>query len=872
VAGLLPSKVREQALADEIESHIQLHIDDNVRAGMTPEEARREAILKLGGIEHVKEAYRDRNTIPVLEHLTHDIRYAIRQLRKNRGFACVAMLVLALGFCASVSIFAFVDAALIKPLPYTNPNQLVAVAERTSIFLRGPLSYPDYLDWKALNKVLGSLEVYTRTGFLLSTQAGAISVQATRVSDGFFRTLGVRPVLGRDFYKGEGLSGTARPVLMSYATWQKRYGGKKTVIGQGVSLSGIPFTVIGVLPREFEFAPGDRAEFWTTLDTSSSCATRRSCHNLDGIARLKDDISVRTAAAGMISIAKQLEKQYPDSNRGQGASVVPLSDVITGDIRPILLVLLGGAGLLLLIACSNVASLLLVRAEARTREVAVRRSLGASHARLISQFFIEGAVLVLAGAVLGLASAHWAIQLLTKLVPEDLMARTPFLLSLGLNVRVLAFAGTIAFFAAVLFSLTPAMHFSRAEMRKGLAEGSWGSSGNAWRRLGSKLVVLELATAMVLLAGAGLLAQSLYRLLRVELGFQPDHLATLVVAAPDITYGKDEAAAALGRQIVRRAASLPGVKSAGIASQLPVSFNGNTDWIRFVGKPYNGEHNEVNQREVSSGYFRTIGAKLLRGRYFAVAEDASKPRVVIINQALAKKYFPGEDPIGKQFGDSNLSPSSIRQIIGVMDDIKEGSLDSDIWPAEYLPFNQSPDTYFSVVVRTSQAPDSVLPALSAAVHRIDSNVGTIDEATMAERINGSPSAWLHRSSAWLVGGFAGLALVLSTIGLYGVVAYSVSKRTREIGMRIALGAEQSAIYRLILKEAAWLTLAGVAIGVVSSVPVTTFMRNLLFGVQLWDTATLLTVAAVLGVSALLASYIPARRAASVNPLEALRAE
>lgn len=872
LAGLVRHKRRERELADELDSHLQLHIDDNLSAGMTLDRARREAILKLGGIEPAKQVYRDRTTIPVLENLLQDVRYAVRQLRKNPGFTSVAVLVLALGMCASVAIFAFVDAALIKPLPYVNPNQLVGVMERTALFPRNNLSYPDYLDWKRLNKVFTSLEVYNRTGFLLSTPASAVPVQATRVSDGFFRTLGIHPVLGRDFYRGEDLSGAARTVMLSYPAWQQRFGEKKEVVGQTVRLGGIPFTIIGVLPRDFQFAPGDRAEFWTTLETTGSCATRRSCHNLDGIARLKNGVSVQTALADTSSIAKQLEKQYPDSNRGQGASVVPLSDIISGDIRPILLMLLGGAGLLLLIACVNVASLLLVRSEGRKREVAVRSSLGASRARLLSQFFTEGMVLVLGGAALGLASAQEAIQLLTKLIPEDLIARTPFLPGLGLNVRVLAFAGTIALFAVVVFSLTPAMHFSRAEMREGLAEGSRGSSGNTWRRLGSKLVVLELAMAVVLLAGAGLLAQSLYHLLRVDLRFQPDHLATLVVAAPEAGYGKDEQAVALGRQVVSRVASLPGVKSVGIATLLPVSFNGNTDWIRFVGRPYSGEHNDVNERDVSSDYFITIGAKLLRGRYFTDAEDASKPRVAIINQALARKYFPGEDPVGKQIGDTSLSPKSIREIIGVVDDIKEGSLDSDIWPAEYLPFNQSPDTYFSVVVRTSQAPEAVLPALSAAIRRIDPNVGTIEEATMEEKINGSPSAWLHRSSAWLVGSFAALALLLGVVGLYGVIAYSVSRRTREIGVRIALGAERRSVYQLILKEAGRLTGAGIVTGLACSVAAAALIRNLLFGIRSWDLLTLISVAAVLGVSGLLASFIPARRAASVNPLEALRAE
>jgi macrolide transport system ATP-binding/permease protein len=544
--------------------------------------------------------------------------------------------------------------------------------------------------------------------------------------------------------------------------------------------------------------------------------------------------------------------------------VMLLSEVIVGYIRPILLVLLGGAGLLLLIACVNVASLLLVRSESRQREMAVRSALGASRTRLIRQFVTEGLVLVVGGTGLGLVAAQWAMRLLTRLIPENMMAGMPFLHGLGLNVRVSAFACAISLLAAVLFAITPTLRLSFSEMRAGLAEGSRGSAGNTWRRLGSKLVVLELATAMVLLVGAGLLGQSFYRLLRVNLGFQPDHLATLQVAALGPRYAKDEQTVALARQIVSRIATLPGVKSVGITSVLPVNYNGNTDWIRFVGRPYNGEHNEVNQRDVSAGYLKTLGATLLRGRYFSDAEDASKPKVVIINQALARKYFPGEDPIGKQFGNDDLAPKSLKTIIGIVDDIKEGPLDSEIWPAVYYPFNQSPDSYYSLVVRTSQAAQSVLPALIAAIHQIDPGAGTFDEATISGSINDSPSAYLHRSSAWLVGGFAGSALLLGVVGLYGVIAYSVSQRTREIGVRMALGAERGTVYRLILSEAGWLTGIGIAAGLVCSVGAATFIRKLLFGVTSWDVPTLVAVAAVLGVSALLASYIPARRAASVN--------
>jgi predicted permease len=526
----------------------------------------------------------------------------------------------------------------------------------------------------------------------------------------------------------------------------------------------------------------------------------------------------------------------------------------------------------LLIACINVASLLLARSDSRKRETAIRGALGASGARLFQQFATEGLVLVAAGVLAGLIGAQWTTHLLGGLIPADMAAHMPFLLGIRLNLRVLTFAGAISLLAALLFALIPLVRARPLDTREGLADASRGSAGTTWRRFGSHLVVLELATATTLLVAAGLLGQSLYRLLHVDLGLQPDHLATLQVAAPAATYGKDPQVVALARKIVTRIESLPGVKSVGIASQLPVSYNGNTDWIRFVGRPYHGEHNDVNERDVSSHYFATVQAKLLRGRYFTDAEDGSKPRVMIINQALAKQYFPGEDPIGKQVGDDGLSPKSIREIIGVVDDIREGSLDSNIYPAEYLPFNQSPDTYFSIVVRTSQGEEPLLPALAALIHQLDPGLATLPGATMNDRIHDSPSAYLHRSSAWLVGGFAALALLLGALGLYGVIAYSVSQRTREIGIRMALGAQRNTVYRLVLNEAGRLIAVGIAAGLLCSLAAATLMRKLLFGIQSWDVPTLVAVAAVLAICALLASYLPARRAASVNPVDALRAE
>ena len=801
-----------------------------------------------------------------------DFRYALRQLRKSPGFAATGILILTIGIAASTAIFGFVDAALIKPLPYQNPSQLVMVTGSVSVLPRANLSYPDYLDWKKLNKVFTSMDVYRDEGFLVRTPSGTEPVSATRVSDGFFRTLGIAPMLGRDFYPGEDLPEAANTVILSYATWQKRFGGRKDVIGESVSLSGVPYTIVGVLPQSFQFAEQGSTEFWATLHPTDSCSRRRSCHDLTGVGRLKDRVTVSMALANMTAIARQLEIQYPADNRGQGAFVAPLSDVIVKDVRPILLALLGGAGLLLIIACVNVSSLLLVRSESRKREIAVRGALGASRLRLMRQFMTDGLVLVAASSALGVFLARAAMQVLTSLISKDILVGMPYLSGLGLTLHVLAFAGTISVGAMILFSLTPLLRLPLKEIREGLNEGGRGYAGTLWRRFGANLVVVELAVAVVLLVGAGLLGKSLYRLLHVDIGFQADHLATVGIALSDTAYPKDEQQVAVARQIVDRVSHLPGVTSAGITNRLPVSFNGNTTWIRIVGHPYNGEHNEVNDRDVSSAYFSTIKAKLLRGRYFTDADDSTKPHVMLINQTLARRYFAGEDPIGKKIGDTDLSPKSIYEIIGVVEDVKDGSLDSEIWPAVYYPFNQSPDTYFSLVVRTSQAEGSLLSSIVAAIHEVDPGIGTMNEITMARKINDSPSAYMHRSSAWLVGGFAVTALLLGVVGLYGVIAYSVSRRTREIGVRMALGAQRSSVYQLILKEAGWLISLGIAAGLVCSVAVATLIRGLLFGVSSWDVSTLAAVSLVLGISALVATYIPAHRAAQVDPSVALRYE
>jgi macrolide transport system ATP-binding/permease protein len=639
-----------------------------------------------------------------------------------------------------------------------------------------------------------------------------------------------------------------------------------------VTLDGVPRTVIGVLPRDFQFAPAGRTEFWTAFHASGGCDLRRRCHSIFGVARLKSGVSLQAAVSDVEAIAQQLEQQYPDSNRNQGANLVPLREMIAGEIRPVLMVLLDGAGLLLLIAGVNVAGLLLVRSEYRQREIGVRKALGASLPRLIRQFVTEAFLLTLAAAAVGLAFAHWVVQLLPRLIPENMMRQMPFLDGLGLNGRVIAVAGVIALVAALFLSLPASTRIRALDLQSGLLDSSRGSAGTVWRRVGSKLVVVELATAIVLTTGAGLLGRSLQRLLTVNLGIDPNHLATMEVVALPSTYGTDAKAIALERQLVSRIEALPGVKSVGVVvNGVPVSSNGNTTWFRVLGRPWHGEHYDAPQRYVSPGYFTTLRAKLLRGRYFNQWDDASEPRVAIVNRALAARYFADGDPVGKQISILTNPPLPV-QIVGLVDDIREGPLDTPVPPVLYFPFEQSPDTDFTLVVRTSQAERSLLPVLTATIRESDPSLVPVDGMTMNDRISDSESAYLHRSLLWVAGGFAVLSLLLSVVGLYGVVAYSVSRRNREIGIRIALGAPCQSIFRLILREAGWLIGFGIMIGIGSSLGATTLLRGLLFGVGPWDVPTLAAAASVLGISALLGSLLPASRASKVDPIVALRCE
>jgi predicted permease len=600
----------------------------------------------------------------------------------------------------------------------------------------------------------------------------------------------------------------------------------------------------------------------------------RSCQSLETVARLATGVSPEAASANLTTVMAQLRAEYPEDHRDPTiAKVVSLQDVMLGDIRPILLMLLGAAGLLWLIAGMNVASLVLTRSEACTREVAVRSALGASSTRLVLQFGTEALVLTASSSACGVLLASWSMRALTSLASADAIARMPYLRDVGLTPRVVVFAGVLSAIVGLVLGLIPVARTSRSETSAGLKEGSRGSAGTIWRRAGAPLVVAELVIAMILLVGAGLLGKSLYRLLHVDPGFDVQQLALLSVSPVAVASGSPDGQERRGRlaqQVAERVAALPGVSSVGYADLAPLGPGlapSSTLWI-----PGRAEHEQLKDsapiRRVSAGYFKTLHATLLRGREFTTADLAAPRPVVIINHTAARRYFRSDDPIGRSI--SLGGPDSPqREIIGIVGDIKDGPPETPALPSAYVPFDQSA---FRLLVRTAQSEHTVLPSVISAVHEVQRGLLIEGPTTMTEQMNRLPSTSLNRSSAWLVGGFACVALVLGLVGLYGVVAYAVGQRTREIGVRMALGAPRRSVYRLVLGDAGRLVVLGTAVGLAAAVGLTTLMRHLLFGVRSWDPATLVVVSTVLIVSGLLASYLPARRAASVNPIEVLRAE
>jgi predicted permease len=857
----------DQDFTEELDSHVTMLTDENVRAGMSAEEARRQALIRIGGRTALQSEHRATRGLPLVETALQDLRFGVRQLWAHPGFATAAIGVLAVGIAANVAIFGFVDAALIRPLPFEQPSRLVTAfstrPDRAPGQSRNLVSYLNFLEWRTRSRAFKSIAAFdVRPGLVLRTPQGAERVTGLRVTSDFFATLGVRPVLGREFRPDE--EGPAAPatVMLAYDAWQTRFAGRADVLGQVLTIQGQPHVIIGVLPKDFYFPLADHADFWATIRGPQPCWESRGCRSLQAVGRLADGMSIEMARTVQDGLLRQLRLQYGDKNP-ETAALAPLTDEVFGDVQPILFALFGGVVLLLLIASVNVVSLLLARSDGRIREMAVRNAIGASSSRLVRQFAVESTILVGASTVLGLLLAHWAMQSLTGLLNADMVSRMPYLQGVGLNGRLFAWTAALAMVAIGLFTLAPMGRLAVARSVDALKESSRGSAGLSWQRIGRALIVGELAIATVLLVSAGLLAKSAYRLLNVNTGFNAEHL---IVTAVGLGPAR-ETPGTLALQVAERLRPLPGVEAVAYADLAPVGEGlAPTSGFQLPGRVSGDVVEDHPVRRVSASYFATLQATLLAGRFLTEDDVTSARGVVIINQTAARRYFPDEDPVGKPIV---IGMPPARQIVGVVADIKDGPLETPPTPAAYVPFDQ---VGFSLLVRTSRNDAAVIPALNTTIREVRPNALIQPAMTMTERINRQPSATLKRASAWLISGFAVTALILSVMGLYGVMAYSVGQRSREIGVRMALGAARSSVYRLIVGESAWLVGAGTVVGSAGAILSAKLLSRLLFATQPWDVPTLVTSALTLIVCALIATFVPAHRAMTVNPLQALRAE
>ena len=806
-----------------------------------------------------------------MDSLLQDIRYGARILLRRPGFTIAAALVLTLAIGANVTIFTFIDAALLRPLPYRDPQQLVKVwdVRRSEIYSRFEASYPDYLDWRQQNKAFGSLAAYSGGNAILAGRHGPEVVPVGRVSDNFFQTLGVFPVLGRAFQKGEDLASSPRYAVLSYAFWQGRFGGRRDILGQSLTLNGEPRTIVGVLPRNFHFAPTGDVDLYVTLHATGGMLTRRNLHWVHPLGRLKPGVSLDQAQVMMNALAANLEKQYPDSNKELRTVVVPLSDVIRGQIKPILILLLGAVGMLLLIACANIANLLLARSATRAKEFAIRSALGARRWRVIRQLIVEGTVLASAGIGAGIVVAAVATRWMIDTLPRQMLQTMPYLRDASVEPRILLFAAGLGLLTALLFSLPPALGLS-GPTNHALKEGGQPVT-SSWKRAGSFLVVAEMAISALLLVGSGLLLKSLSRLLNIDAGFNVSQLTTFYVFPESKRYDQDEQAIVMHDKLIDALLAVPGVSAVGSTSTPPI-VGGNTSLFRVVGAPLTPLPHEANSRSIDPGYFSTLQARLKAGRYFDERDNANTSQVVIVNETLAKMAFGGSSPVGKEIVFTYSSKEKPRQVVGVVTDVHEGALNVEDKPAIYTPFAQGPDNIFAVVVRSELDPLSLRPALENAVHEVDPGILLFQMQTMEDLIAQSPAAVLHRYPTWLVSVFALSALLLGVVGLYGVVSYSVSQQTGEIGVRMALGASRGNVLKLIFGSGVRLAAMGIVTGVGGAVATGYLLRSVLFDVQPWDVTTLLVVAGLVSAISALASYVPARRASRLNPMQALHYE
>ncbi|MHB8484285.1 MAG: ABC transporter permease [Candidatus Acidiferrales bacterium] len=808
--------------------------------------------------------------------LMQNIRYGVRMMGKAPGFTAIAVLTLALGIGANTAIFSVVYAALLRSLPYSQPSQLITLSER-----RYPLldkswvaSYPDYEDWTKQSKAFQSLAGFSGDGFVFHGGGEPQVLFGAQVTTNFFSTLGVKPMLGRDFVAGEDIASGPKVAILTYKFWRKQFGGDPHVVGRTMQLDANSVSIIGVLPPDFEYAPVGNADVWVPMHLGSDMATRRNLRWMRVVGRLGPRVTFEQARAEMNAINARLAVAYPQQNAAIKIVMIPLRERIVGQIQALLLILFGAVGLVLLIACANVANLLMVRAAGRRREFAIRAALGASRGRLVSQLLTESLMLAAAGGALGFLAAQWGTSLLVRAIPEQLLASMPFLRDTQPNSVILVFLCGVALLTGILFGLAPALQVSHEKVGDALKEETRTSAGGVRTRLRDALVVAEIALSLVLLVGAGLMVKSLGALLHRNPGFDTQNLMTFGVNLPATSYPKDPDAIRFDKEFSYRVASLPGVAGIANTSVVPLSGGGNS--IRFIIEGQSvatGHENECDIRDISNNYFTVMKIPVVAGRVFDdSADSATAPKHVIVNQAWVKEYFHGENPIGKRIKFTFSPTQPYREIVGVVGNIADEQLDSPEMPAIFCPFAQDANSYINYMVRAAGNPASVLGAIRSALKGTDSQLFPIQPLTMDEIIAQSPSVFLRRYPSYLIGSFAGLALILAMIGLYGLISYSMSQRTRELGIRIALGAQERDVMRLVMGQGARLAVIGVSVGIVAGLALTQLMRSLLYGVSAADPLTFAGVAILLTAVAILACYIPARRAMRTDPIVALRYE
>ncbi len=819
--------------------------------------------------------------------LKQDFRFAWRMLRKSPGFTAVAAITLALAIGANTAIFSVLYPALLRPLPYRQPDRLVTIGEnrRQLPCCSFASSYPDYLDWKSGAKSFQSLAGFSLDGFTLTGDGEPRTIFGAMVTTNFFSTLGVKPLLGRDFAAGEDLPEGSGPAftIVSYNFWRNDLGGDPHIIGRVLRLDNKAITVVGVLPRDFEFAPAGSAPIWVPLHTNSYTGTARNARWLNVIGRLAPGVSLQQAHAEMEAITAQLAQQYPQENASIYITMGSLRDAIVGDIRPQLLVLFGAVVLVLLIACANVANLLMTRSMDRRKEFAVRSAMGAKRIHLLMQLLTESLLLSLAGAVLGLLAAAAGVPLLLHAIPQVQLEARPYLLDAGISFPVLLFLCGVTVITAVLFGVGPGMAVPQTPITEILKDESRGIS-NANTRLRGIAVVVEIALTMVLLACGGLLFLSLNQLLRQDPGFAPHHLLTFDVNLPGISYPTTKGwpydnpnGLRLEHEFLDRLRRLPGVEGASAVSALPISENRSTNRFVIEGRPVaRGQEEDCVTRRVDAGYFAVMKIPLLTGRFFAASDTPDAAKAAIVNQAWVKRYANGQSPLSMHVRMTFSASEPYREIVGVVGDVAEDDLAAAPPPVMYFPVDQSSGytAYLSYVVRTSQEPAAFFHAARAVLVGLNPELAIIQPQTMEQLIDRSPAVFLRRFPLYLIASFATLALVLAMVGLYGLVAYSVLQRTREIGIRIALGAQRPDILRLILRQGAISAVAGVVLGLVGALLLKLVLGRVLAGVLYGVTSgawlLLAGLAILLAAIALTASYIPARRATYVDPMTALR--